>query len=98
MIVTYKRDLTAPLTEEELEMLAEAEKMPIVYDEDSPEMTPEMEQAFIAARKAKPFRGEPLTLYVTPATMEKVKSLGDDYLALASKLLDQAVDAYCEAL
>lgn len=98
MIVTYRRGPDTPLTDEELEMLAKAEKMPIVFDEDSPEMTPEMEQAFIAARKAKPFRGEPLTLYVSPSTMEKVKSLGDDYLSLASKLLDKAVDDYREAL
>ncbi len=98
MIVTYKRDKNTPLTDEELEMLSKAEKMPVVYDEDSPEMTPEMEAAFRAARKANPLPREPLTLYVAPATLEKVKSLGEDYLALAEKLLDKAVDEYQEAL
>lgn len=97
-MVTYKLSGTAELSQEEKEMLAEAGKRPVVYDEDSPEMTEEMEQAFIAARKAKPFRGEPLTLYVSPSTMEKVKSLGEDYIALAGKLLDKAVDDYREAL
>lgn len=49
MIVT--RTLTnEPLTEEEKERIhreiEEAKKLPIVYDEDSPELTPEMEEAF----------------------------------------------------
>lgn len=34
-------------------MLAAANELPIVYDEDSPELTDEMEKAFIAARKEK---------------------------------------------
>lgn len=98
-MVTYILDSkNAQLTEEEKKSIRDAQNYPIAYDEDSPEMTPEMEQAFIAARKAKPFRGEPLTLYVSRSTMEKVKSLGDDYLSLASKLLDKAVDDYLEAL
>lgn len=82
------------LSDEEKRLLAEAKKMPIVYDEDSPELTDAMEQAFIAARKAKPFRGEPLTLYVSPATIEKVKNMGADYIAILGKLLDKAVDEY----
>ena len=28
--------------------------MPVVYDDDCPKLTPEMEKAFIAARKANP--------------------------------------------
>lgn len=54
-----------------------------------------MEKAFAAARKAKPYHGEPLTLYVSAATLEKVKALGADYIAILSKLLDKAVDEYC---
>ena len=46
------------------------------------------------ARKAKPYHGEPLTLYVSAATIEKVKKLGVDYIAILSKLLDKAVDEY----
>lgn len=49
MIIT--RTLTnEPLTEEEKkrihEEIEEAKKLPIIYDEDSPELTPEMEEAF----------------------------------------------------
>lgn len=94
-MVTFKLEQDPVLSDEERRLLAEAKKLPVVYDEDSPELTDSMEQAFIAARKAKPFRGEPLTLYVSPATIEKVKSMGADYIAILGKLLDKAVDEYC---
>ena len=48
----------AKLTASEREALKKAKSMPVIYDDDSPEMTPEMEQAFIAARKKKPFSKE----------------------------------------
>jgi len=53
-----------------------------------------MERAFIAARKSKPYHGERLTLYVSPATMEKIKHMGTDYITILSHLLDKAVDEY----
>ena len=37
------------LTIEQLKELEEAKKYPIVYDEDSPELTSEMEKAFLLA-------------------------------------------------
>ncbi len=84
----------AKLTDSEREALKKAKSMPVIYDDDSPEMTPEMEQAFIAARKKKPFSKEPLTLYVSRTTIEKAKSLGGDYIAILGNLLDQAVTEY----
>lgn len=93
-MVTFELDQGSILSDEERKLLAKAKKLPVVYDEDSPELTDAMEQAFLAARKAKPFRGEPLTLYVSPATIEKVKSMGTDYIAILGKLLDKAVEEY----
>lgn len=93
-MVTYELDENARLTEDEKRMLAAAKELPTVYDEDSPELTDEMEQAFIAARKANPIQGHRLTLYVSSATMEKAKTMGSDYISVLSKLLDQAVDEY----
>ena len=55
MIIT-KTLTNEPLTEEQLEQLEHAKKMPIVYDEDCPKMTPKMEEAFkkaVAERNAK---------------------------------------------
>lgn len=55
-MVTFKLEQNTMLTDKEKKMIAEARKLPVVYDEDSPEMTEQMEKAFIAARKAKPHR------------------------------------------
>ncbi len=35
-----------PLSEKQLELLEEAKRTPIVFDEDCPELTPAMEKAF----------------------------------------------------
>ena len=40
-IVIYSREAGTGLTPEELTMLEEAEKLPQVYDEDCPKLTPE---------------------------------------------------------
>lgn len=94
-MVTFRLDRNAKLTEEEKRLLSEAEKRPIVYDEDSPEMTSEMEKAFAVARKARPYHKELLTLSVSSATVAKAKSMGEDYLTILGELLDKAVDEYC---
>lgn len=77
-MVTFELDRTAVLTDREKRMIAEAKKLPIVYDDDSPELTDEMERAFIAARRAKPYSGGPLTRKVSSAASEKAKSMGAD--------------------
>lgn len=55
-MVSFKLEQEARLSNEEKQMLREARKIPIVYDMDSPELTDDMEQAFIAARKEKPYK------------------------------------------
>ncbi|WP_160668169.1 hypothetical protein [Colidextribacter sp. OB.20] len=47
------------LFNKERAVLARAKKLPVVYDEDSPEMTDEMERAFTAVRQEKPYRHWP---------------------------------------
>jgi hypothetical protein len=56
---TFKLDKTAVLTNQERSLLARAKKLPVVYDEDSPEMTDDMERAFAEARRRKPYRQLP---------------------------------------
>ena len=41
------------LTTEQLAMLEEAERYPAVYEEDCPEMTPQMTEAFREAARAR---------------------------------------------
>ena len=41
------------LTDEDRKMLEDAKKYPIIFDEDAPELTPEMEKAFRLAAKTR---------------------------------------------
>ena len=45
-IVRKEIDITKPLTDEQIEMLKEAEAAPIVFDEDCPELTKEQLSEF----------------------------------------------------
>jgi outer membrane protein OmpA-like peptidoglycan-associated protein len=46
MIVTATLSEDGVLTNEQIQEIENAKKFPITFDEDSPELTPEMEKAF----------------------------------------------------
>ena len=93
-MVSFKLEQGAKLSDKEKQMLEEAKRLDVVYDEDSPELTKDMEKAFIAAREEKPYKVEPLTVYVSSATIEKAKSFQGDYIEILGRLLDKAVNEY----
>ncbi len=76
--------LTAELTPEEVAELEAAEKMPITFDEDCPEMTSEMLKQF--------HRMDMVTVKLSPSNMKKVRSWGEDYSKILSHLLDLALN------
>ena len=51
MITTVQYKKGQKLTEEQIAEIEAAKEKPIVYDEDSPELTPAMEKAFILAAR-----------------------------------------------
>lgn len=53
IMITATLSKDEQLTEEDKKMLEEARKHPITFDEDSPELTPEMEKAFRLAAKTR---------------------------------------------
>ena len=53
MLVTKTINKWDKPTAEQLEQLKKAAKMPITYDEDCPELTPKMEEAFIRAAQER---------------------------------------------
>ncbi len=53
MIVRKNIDITAPLSEEQKKMLSDAAKRPIVFDEDSPELTDEQLRRFVRVSRVK---------------------------------------------
>ena len=93
-MVTFELNEGMKLSVEEKRTLEEAKKLPVVYDEDSPELTETMEQAFIRARRLKPYKAAPVTLYIAPETLEKAKAMGENYLSILGGLLEQAVNDY----
>lgn len=50
-MVTHELKGNEKLTEYEKSLIDKAKEMPIVYDEDSPELTPTMKKAFRLAAK-----------------------------------------------
>ena len=53
MITTVKHIKGQKLTNEQIAEIEAAKSKPIVYDEDSPELTPAMEKAFALAAKTR---------------------------------------------
>lgn len=78
------KDLSDTLTPEEEKEVSEAYKKPIVYDEDSPEMTTEMLKQF--------HRFDEIPVYITDANLDKVKSFGSQYRVVLSRLINMALN------
>lgn len=84
MAKVMMNSLPKDLTPEELAELEAAEKMPITFDSDCPEMTDEMLRQF--------HRMDKVAVRISPANMKKAKSLGPDYAETLSRLLDLALN------
>ena len=76
--------LPAQLTPEEIANLEAAEKMPITFDEDRPEMTSDMLKQF--------HRMDNVTIKISPSNMKKIRALGSDPVRVLSRLIDLALD------
>ena len=84
MAKVMMNSLPVELTPEEMAELEEAEKMPIVFDDDCPEMTSEMLKQF--------HKMNTVTIGISPGNMKKIKALGADYSRILSNLLDLALN------
>lgn len=84
-------ELKSELTQEELLDLEVAADKPIIYDEDSPEMTKEMLMQFKRMNKEERVK-QTVSLRLSPSTLNKAKSLGKGYTSVLSRLLDLAIN------
>ncbi len=84
MAKVMMNSLPPELTPEEIAELDMAEKMPIIFDEDCPEMTCEMLRQF--------HKMNMVTIRISPNSMKKVKAFGENYAKILSKLLDLALN------
>lgn len=60
-MVTFELKENTELDEREKQMLARAKNVQTVFDNDSPELTKEMEDELRQARKNKPYKKETVT-------------------------------------
>jgi len=94
MIVRKEIDINRELSEEEKAMLRRAKEMPIVYDEDSPELTDEQLAQFKLASELR--REErvkkTVTIRLSPKALAKAKSLGKGYTSILSRMLEEALN------
>lgn len=84
MAKVMMNSLPAELTPEEMAELEAAEKMPVTFDEDCPEMTGDMLKQFQRMNK--------VTVKISPSNMKKIRSFGPEYSKILSHLLDLALN------
>lgn len=83
-------EINYDLTDQELAELQVAEKRTPIFDNDSPEMTPEMLKHFQALNHKKRVK-QTVSLRLSAKTIEQAKSLGKGYTSFLSRLLDVAI-------
>jgi len=89
MIIRKEIDVSQPLTPEQIKMLEEVEKRPIVFDEDCPELTDEqLRKGYRASNRNK----QSVNIEVSQKTMEKIKALGNSSPSILSKLFEMAIN------
>jgi len=89
MIIRKEIDTSKPLTPEQIKMLEEVEKRPIVFDEDCPELTDEqLRKGYRASNRNK----QSVNIEVSQKTMEKIKALGNSSPSILSKLFEMAIN------
>lgn len=92
--IQYTLDPEKPLTQEQIDMLRKAEKMPIVFDEDSPELTEEDLDRFrrVSEIRRQERKKQNVTLRLSPDTLKKAKALGKGYTGILSRMIELVID------
>lgn len=94
MIIRKEIDFTEPLTEEQIKMLEALEDSPVEYDEENPPLTEEQLKQFkrVSPERQAYLRGEEtVSVRLSPQAFEKAKSIGKDYPAVLSRILESAL-------
>ena len=94
MIIRKEIDVSKPLTPEQIKMLEEMNKRPVVPDEDSPAYSKEdlIRLKKVAEQKRAEKNSQSVNIKVSSQTMEKVKALGSSSPSILSKLFEMAIN------
>ncbi|MDO4961214.1 MAG: BrnA antitoxin family protein [Eubacteriales bacterium] len=87
-------DVKKKPTKAQAEMIEAAAKRPVVFDDDSPELTKEQLSRFrrISEANNESRRKETVTLRLNPKALRKAKSLGKGYTSVLSRILEDALE------
>ena len=93
MVIKTTLEERGSITQEEIEMLEKAKNLPIVFDEDSPELTEEDLKGFRRVREENRLERnkQTVTLRLSPQALRKAKSLGKGYTSVLSRILEGAL-------
>ena len=93
MVIRTTLEERGSITPEEIEMLTRASSLPIVFDEDSPELTEEDLKGFrrVSEQNRQERNKQTVTLRVSPQALRKAKSLGKGYTSVLSRILEGAL-------
>lgn len=93
MVIRTTLEERGAITQEEIEMLDRAGKMPLVFDEDSPELTEEELKGFrrVSAENRLERNKQTVTLRLSPQALRKARSLGKGYTSVLSRILEGAL-------
>lgn len=92
--VRKKVDKDAELTPEQVKMLKDLKKRPIVYDDDCPELSDDQlaELKAVVDKRKEDRRKQTITIRLSPQTIKKAKSLGKGYTSILSRVLEMALN------
>ena len=93
MVIRTTLEERGSITPEEVEMLERASKVPIVLDEDSPELTEDDLKGFrrVSEENRQNRNKQTVTLRLSPQALRKAKSLGKGYTSVLSRILEGAL-------
>ena len=87
-------DVTKMPSQEQIEMLAKAERLPIPAESEYPEFSEAELLQFkrIADARKISRQKQTVTLRLSPQALEKARSLGKGYTSVLSRILERALD------
>ena len=93
MVIRTTLEERGSITPEEIEMLTRASSLPIVFDEDSPELTEEDLKGFrrVSEQNRQERNKQTVTLRLSPQALRTAKSLGKGYTSVLSRILEGAL-------
>ncbi len=91
MVKMKYKEIDGNLSDEEMREMEEAAARTVIYDEDSPEMTPEMLIQF-KRMKQKGRTKQTASIRLSEKAQRFSKSYGKGYTSFLSRLIDAALD------